>query len=217
VSHTPAPVSPLGWLLVVGAFVTACGHGGDASLPPRPSPPAEWVTFEGTLGDLRVTLPPDVAPLYVEGTIFAQGPFDEGTVPLEVYAAGPWTPIAPLEPNEPLDAWIDREVLGGIPADLRGSRMSDRVGLPSGWAQRVTITVGSATEDPRVVIVWAVPTHGRVGYVMANATPEFAAGRAADLELIAALVEFSSGRGAPPRPALAPQTPGITAAPAREE
>lgn len=206
---------------LAATLLAACSDGAEATLPPRPSEPADWVTVQTTLNDLRLTLPPDVGAFHVEDVVFASlAPDASGRIPLEVQAVGPWTPKMRPEVGESLDAWIDRQVLGGVPPDLRSNRTSESVLLPAGRAERVSTLIGANTDDPRLVVVWAVPTDDFIGYLVLNATPKVAQERAADLQLIAELVQFQRGRGAPPgwldvAPSGQPApTPGITTAPA---
>lgn len=201
----PILVKPLAQPALLSALVAALGGcAGDAAatLPPRPAVPADWVTLTTASGDLELSLPPDVEAFYAEESVVANSTpdADTGRLTFGLMAFGPWSVLDPPQAGETPERWIERVILSGVPQERRSATSSRTVLLPSGVAQLTSTTVDAGTADEERVMVWAVPAHGRIGYLIVNGAPEQMAGYQADIELIAALMRFARGSGPPPGP-----------------
>lgn len=183
-------------------LVTAAGCASTqtpATLPPRPAVPDGWTTVQTAAGDLEMTLPPYIDAFDTEAAIHANEPPDPATgqFTFSLMGTGPWTVVDLLEPGETAGEWIERVVLSGVPAERRTDTTSEQVLLPSGVGHRVRTTVDAGTVEENVVLVWAVPTQDRVGYLVINGSPAGIEEHAADAELIAQLMRFAHGKGRP--------------------
>ncbi|HEX7196828.1 MAG TPA: hypothetical protein VF364_08355, partial [Candidatus Limnocylindria bacterium] len=180
-------------VLAISVLATACADAQPEPLPTRPAVPDSWVILESDEGDVRLALPPELAPLGTAGGIIAQEPITpEGVNELELLASGPSALIDQPAPGESLVEWLREQHL--VPSadavTVVGSTSSSEVALPSGRGVEVSTIVFPGTPEEALVVTYAVPTTMGFAVIRFVGQPERLRERADDLRLVTLLAEF---------------------------
>ena len=200
----------IGVLLVL---VLAGCAGSTPSLPARPPVPASWHTVASTSGDVRVTLPADLEGVDTTSGVFAKPTEASGSALLEVFVTGPGAVNQP-DGDEPRGDWLYNQGwlprVGAAGVTEVGERTENALLLPSGEALEAIVIADVGEQAQLRVVAYAIDTEFGSGIVFFRGAPAVMDQRAADIRLIASLVEF----GPPAEPSSSsPASPGSEAGP----
>jgi hypothetical protein len=180
-------------VLALSVLASACAQAHPEPLPTRPSVPDSWVIVESDEGDVRLALPPELAPLSTAGGIIAQEPITAaGINQLELLASGPSALLDQPARGGSVVEWLYEQSL--VPrADSQtvvGSTSSIEVAFPTGRGVEISTTVFPGTPEEALVITYAVPTTAGFSVLRFVGQPERLRERSDDLRLITLLAEF---------------------------
>ena len=163
--------------------------GTDPVTPTRPPVPAGWTTVASDAGDLRLALPPWLVPFETTGAVFANEPPTPGRQQgLQLLAEGPRTAEPQPSPGESLERWLAARL-----ESVRGADSAvEQLDLPGGRALVVRIAVASGTPSAWRLAAYAVRTPDGVAYLLIDGPPDAWAGREADADLVARLMEAAA-------------------------
>jgi hypothetical protein len=182
------------------AAVVACAAPqatSEPTIPERPAVPEQWHVVTSDAGDVSLTLPPDFEAIFTAAGVMAQPPMLDGSMSIEVLAAGPADVPQPANDGEigswlNQSTWVPRAGEGGLTSV--GPVNELEVALPAGRAMEVDMTVNSGLPDAARVLVYAIATERGIAIVRIVGRPQAMEDRADDLRLIAMLAEFGDPR-----------------------
>ena len=180
-------------VLALSVLASACAEAQPEPIPTRPAVPDSWVVVETDEGDVRLTLPPELAPLHTAGGIIAQEPMTAaGIIELELMASGPYTLVDQPASGESVVEWLREQSL--VPRDdgltVIGSTSTSEVAFPTGRGVEVSTMVFPGGPEEALVITYAVRTTVGIVVLRFIGQPERLRERADDLRLITFLAEF---------------------------
>ena len=169
----------------------------EPTIPERPAAPEQWHIVTSDAGDVRLTLPPDFAAIFTAAGVMAQPPMLDGSMSIEVLAAGPADVPQPEIDGEigswlNQSTWVPRAGEGGLTAVGPANELE--VALPAGRALEVDVTVDPGLPTAARVLVYAIATERGIAIVRIVGRPQAMEDRADDLRLIAMLAEFGDPR-----------------------
>lgn len=164
------------------------------TIPTRPAVPDGWDDVTSDAGDVRLTLPPDIAAFYTASGILAQLPLIDGTLQLEVLALGPVGVVPQPGSGEDIRSWLEGS--GWVPraGDLglvvTAPASETEVDVSAGRALEVDVTVNPGLPEAARVVVYAITTGDGIAIIRFAGNPDVMEGRAGELRLVAMLAEF---------------------------
>jgi hypothetical protein len=161
----------------------------------RPPIPRGWVKISTPEGDLSLVVPPEVETMHAaDGDLMAQAPMEDGVIPFEIIAVAPGR-IQPLQSPAGTSVAAYLQATGYLPAPeaavTYGDTSERSVTLPAGTAIEFRTTPQPGLVDEGRVVIYLFEMPKGVAMLRFVGSPAGMDGRAAEIDLISRLVDFS--------------------------